>query len=473
LIKRGKSVLLTSYTHSAVDTICRKLVKEASTKLLRIGKKDRVHSDIHPWMMKEAGSVEELECQLLQPNVVATTCLSISHALFGKRKFDCCIVDEASQITLLTCLGPLRFANVFVLVGDPLQLPPLVRNVDAKEGGLDVSLFDVLQKAHPQSVVKLQVQYRMSEDIMMLSNELVYQGQLRCGNRLVQNSSLELPTWGHLQQVLLASTRRSNEVPSRDHGEVEPCWISKILGSETRALFLNTDLLQDRGETRSHEQLLENTVEADIITQVCAAFVMAGVKQEEIAIITPYRQQLRALMKRLGDAATGNDRIEVLTVDKSQGRDKDVVLISLVRSGRLGGQGNRRGGQGEEGIDDDDDDDADIGRLLNDVKRINVALTRARKKLIIVGSKRTMRRSNLLRRLWNLMESNQWTMDLSQEQYGTHKARLDRVFQPSSKTSSLPSSKGSPDEERRKSRAKSHVLLRGRPVLQDVYNELL
>lgn len=90
-------------------------------------------------------------------------------------------MDEASQITQPVCLGPLRFADVFVLVGDHYQLPPLIKNEEAREGGMEVSLFKRLSEAHPQAVVTLEYQYRMNKDIMLLSNALVYNYRLRCG----------------------------------------------------------------------------------------------------------------------------------------------------------------------------------------------------------------------------------------------------------------------------------------------------
>jgi DNA replication ATP-dependent helicase Dna2 len=116
-----------------------------------------------------------------------------SSFIFNKRNFDYCIVDEASQITLPVCLGPLRYADRFVLVGDHYQLPPLVRNSEALKGGLDVSLFKLLSETHPQGLTLLKHQYRMNEDIMLLSNSLVYDGLLKCGNESVANRVLQIP----------------------------------------------------------------------------------------------------------------------------------------------------------------------------------------------------------------------------------------------------------------------------------------
>jgi len=128
------------------------------------------------------------------------TCADFRRPLFGKRKFDYCIVDEASQITLPTCLGPLRFADKFVLVGDHNQLPPLVRNPAARKGGLDISLFRRLSEAQPDAIVYLAQQYRMNADVMALSNTLVYEGKLRCGNEAVATRALSVPNLQALER---------------------------------------------------------------------------------------------------------------------------------------------------------------------------------------------------------------------------------------------------------------------------------
>lgn len=113
--------------------------------------------------------------------------------LLQKRTFDYCIIDEASQITLPTCIGPLRYAKTFVLVGDSYQLPPIVKNKEALEGGLDKSLFTILAEARPESVSYLEYQYRMNKEIMDVANLLIYDGKLKCGNYQVASKSLKVP----------------------------------------------------------------------------------------------------------------------------------------------------------------------------------------------------------------------------------------------------------------------------------------
>jgi DNA replication ATP-dependent helicase Dna2 len=109
-----------------------------------------------------------------------------------KRCFDYCIVDEASQITLPVCLGPLRYANIFILVGDNYQLPPVVQSEKAKKGGLSSSLFKLLSETHPKSIVTLNHQYRMNKEIMSLANHLIYGNKLVCGTKEVENREFDI-----------------------------------------------------------------------------------------------------------------------------------------------------------------------------------------------------------------------------------------------------------------------------------------
>lgn len=109
-----------------------------------------------------------------------------------RKRFDYCIVDEASQLTLPACVGALRLAQSFVLVGDHYQLPPLVRSRAALKAGFGESLFKQLAEAHPQAMVQLRSQYRMSEEIMLVANRLVYNNLLRCGSEAVGRQKLDI-----------------------------------------------------------------------------------------------------------------------------------------------------------------------------------------------------------------------------------------------------------------------------------------
>lgn len=248
LVAEGKTILLTSYTHSAVDNILLKVV-DAGLSILRLGNRDKVMPQLHHLTLDPldpATSLAQMDERLMTPQVVATTCLGINDPLFHRRAFDVCIVDEASQVTLPTCLGPLRYADKFVLVGDHNQLPPLVRNSAAREGGLDVSLFKRLSDAHPEGVAWLTEQYRMNGDIMELSNEMVYGGKLKVGNEGVGKRVLDLPR---------------PEALDRYEG-----WVGEVLDPGRSVVFVDTDRLPAR--ERKAGPLIDNPTEAAIIHDV-------------------------------------------------------------------------------------------------------------------------------------------------------------------------------------------------------------
>ncbi|CAH1801027.1 unnamed protein product [Owenia fusiformis] len=159
----GRSVLLASYTHSAVDNILLKLVK-CKVDFLRVGRVGRIHPDILPYaaenLTQQFTNVEDLKDFYSSKNIVATTCLGATHPIFGQRKFDVCIIDEASQVLQPTCFGPLFCSKKFVLVGDPQQLPPVVQNKASRELGMSESLF--LRLDPTGATYELNLQYRMN-----------------------------------------------------------------------------------------------------------------------------------------------------------------------------------------------------------------------------------------------------------------------------------------------------------------------
>ncbi|KAH9525419.1 Tripartite DNA replication factor [Bulinus truncatus] len=191
----GLSVLLTSYTHSAVDNILLKLKKDG-VRFLRLGRRGRIHPQILPYSAEvltnspDVKDVRKLKMLYDSFDIIATSSFGINHPIFSQRKFDVCIVDEASQILQPACLGPLFYCDKFVLVGDPKQLPPLVQSKEAKKLSMDESLLSRLENCG--AVYDLNLQYRMNRIIMELSNKLVYQGKLECANLEVAEQNLDL-----------------------------------------------------------------------------------------------------------------------------------------------------------------------------------------------------------------------------------------------------------------------------------------
>lgn len=337
LVSLGQSVLLCSHTHSAVDTIVAKLLDQP---VLRLGPLSRIHPRVRACALdsklSREASIEEFNALVESAPIVAATCLATGDAALARRTFDVCIVDEASQITLPTCLGPLRLAAKFVMIGDHYQLSPLVRDSEAASHGMSTSLFQTLCTHHPEAVVPLRLQYRMCDEIMSLSNNLVYEGQLQCG------------TPGIAQRALILD---ESLLPTED-------WLAAAVSPSHRVVFLDTDpggAKEDRTDS-----LVDNATEAAYVAALVRAWHHAGIPLEEIGVLTPYRHQVQAL-ERVCAA-------EVLTIDQSQGRDWSIVVVSLVRSNAA----------------------CQVGELLRDQRRVNVMLTRAKMKLVLVGSRTTM-----------------------------------------------------------------------------------
>ena len=389
LVAQGKSVLLTSYTHTAVDNILLK-IRDDNIGIFRLGAVAKVHPEVQEYAdlagmpMKSVAEIQKAYNQ----QVVATTCLGVNHAVFNQRMFDYCIVDEASQITLPVCLGPIRMAKTFILVGDHYQLPPLVQNKEALEGGLADSLFQLLSDSQPSSVVNLEHQYRMCEDIMTLSNVLIYDGRLKCGTEAVAKRSLKIPNIGALRlyhhQSLGALSQTQTRVcmnPTRGS-----CWLRDLIDPSVKACFVNTDLLGILArETESGSRFI-NTCEATLCKQLVEALLCIGIAATDVGVITLYRSQL-ALIKQNLRHRTG---VEMHTADRFQGRDKEVVVLSLVRS----------------------NDSGNVGDLLKDWRRVNVALTRARTKLLVLGSRSTLKNNEFLQKFLDLMDNKGWRYDL-------------------------------------------------------------
>lgn len=416
LLAEEKSILLTSFTHTAVDNILLKIRDIAPpNSILRLGVPAKINPLVQEFCLLASTprkSIHEIDEAYMGCRIVATTCMGTNHALFSRRAFDACIVDEASQITLPTSLGPLLHARKFVLVGDHYQLPPLVQNKAALEGGLDVSLFRQLSEEYPEAVASLGRQYRMCEDIMSLSNALIYGGQLRCGSSIVARRSLQLPNW---PVGLLTFHTPSASCPGPDG----KCWLSHLTSPERKVIFASTDLLgASARETLTPSHQITNILEATLTAQLTLAFLALGVPAKDIGIMTLYRSQLSLLRHTFRNYSIDSG-VEIDSADRFQGRDKEVIILSFVRSN-------------EAGI---------VGELLKDWRRVNVALTRARSKLILLGSRKTLGHNELLAKLLRLVDDRGWAVDLPKDADSLHdfdQGSQASVPAPSSKTNRSP-----------------------------------
>ncbi|KAL5799099.1 hypothetical protein ACOSQ2_003919 [Xanthoceras sorbifolium] len=379
LLMRGATILLTSYTNSAVDNLLIKL-KAQSIDFVRIGRHEAVHNEIQGHCISEMklNSVEEIKLRIDQAKVVAVTCLGITNPLLANKRFDICIMDEAGQTTLPVSLGPLMFASTFVLVGDHYQLPPLVQSTEARENGLEISLFRRLSEAHPQSISALQSQYRMCRGIMELSNTLIYGDRLRCGSSEIANAKIAV------------SNMKS-----------QSWWLKEVLNPSRPVIFINTDMLP--AFEAKDQKTVNNPIEAHIVAKITEELVNNGIEGKDIGIITPYNSQVNLIRHALYVSS-----VEIHTIDKYQGRDKGCIVLSFVRSSE-----NPRNC---------------TSSLLGDWHRINVALTRAKKKLIMVGSCRTLSMVPLLKLLISKVEEQSGFFSVSKKDMD-HKGELRRCSQ--------------------------------------------
>ncbi|XP_024544852.1 DNA replication ATP-dependent helicase/nuclease DNA2 isoform X1 [Selaginella moellendorffii] len=370
LLLRGLSILLASYTNSAIDNILLKL-KSQGVDFVRVGRPETIHPELVQHAIgTNVTSVDELSLKISQARVVGTTCLGITHALFSRRKFDVCIVDEAGQITLPVCLGPLRYARAFVLVGDHYQLPPLVQSAEAREKGMAISLFRKLSEAHPFAVAALEFQYRMCSAIMNLSNVLIYGNRLRCGSTEVANARLYV-----------------------DISKGLPPWTQQVLDCALSVLFLDVDNISS--QDRHHGHAKHNSVECSVLIDILHNLKKGGVDTRSVGVISPYKGQVDYIRQRISDNGAGLADVEVHTIDKYQGKDKDCILVSFALS----------------------EDHRVLGSLLTDWHRINVAITRAKKKLIMIGSMKALSSIPLLELLIQQVQDQGGLVRLPEDPY--------------------------------------------------------
>lgn len=475
LVSQGKSVLLTSYTHTAVDNILLKL-RDDNIPILRLGATAKISNEVQEFVhlaTTPKSSFEEIRHVWHDSPIVATTCLGINHSLFNERTFDYCIVDEASQITLPVCLGPIRLARTFILVGDHNQLPPLVQNEEARLGGLDISLFKHLSDSHPSAVVNLEHQYRMCAEVMALSNSLIYNGRLKCGTPEVAQRSIHIPNMAALAQLHHnPSTIRFSQPTNVCLGPTsDKCWIRTMLNPARKVAFINTDPLIPESREQAKGNRIVNHIESQICTQLVTSLIAVGVPAHEIGVMTHYRSQLSLLKYQMRN----QPGVEMHTADRFQGRDKEVIILSLVRNNEA----------------------RSIGELLKDWRRINVAFTRAKTKLLVVGSRETLKGgqsdalggTEMVARFVGLMEERKWVYDFPTggleshvfEELATQTQALVPVKAVEQKAKSPKRESVVRDAERNKEnrrpepkrvQAGKRVILKERGVLRDIHNDL-
>ena len=279
-------------------------------------------------------------------DVVCATLTGLDDELLGEREFDLCVVDEAAQATEPQCWIPLPRVKRLILAGDHRQLPPTVVSPEAAKDGLAVSLMERLMPCAAEAARMLNVQYRMHASIMEFSSQQFYDG------------------------ALAAAADVAGRLLSDAYGEAAARVSTPPFELIDTAGAGYDEAQEPDGESRLNES------EALLTARKVRGLLEAGVAPGEIAVIAPYAAQVRRLRELLADAA-----VEIDTVDGFQGREKDAVVVSLVRSNAEG----------------------EIG-FLADVRRINVALTRARRKLLVVGDGATLAGHPFYRALFDYAE---------------------------------------------------------------------
>ncbi|MEE1335799.1 IGHMBP2 family helicase [Methanobrevibacter sp.] len=270
--------------------------------------------------------------------ILATNSSSALEAI-ARVKFDVAVIDEASQATIPSVLIPIAKAHRFILAGDHKQLPPTI--ISDRAGALSKTLFEELIRIYPFKSQLLDIQYRMNSLLMKFPNEEFY------NNGLKSDSS------------------------------VDDINIKDILDSrqdEDALLFIDTsDIADNRERHLKDSKSIVNEIEAEIAIRIADDYLNDGVSEEDIGIISPYADQVKIIQE--------NTPIEVKTVDGFQGREKEIIIISTVRSNNNGNIG-----------------------FLSDLRRLNVAITRAKRKLIIIGNKDTLITNPTYERLINFCE---------------------------------------------------------------------
>jgi superfamily I DNA and/or RNA helicase len=286
-------------------------------------------------MLADARRMEDqvLEHILDTADVVCATLTGLAGELLGQRTFDLVVIDEAGQATEPACWPALMRCQRLVLAGDHCQLPPTILSREAEGQGLGISLMQRLVELYGALVTRrLDVQYRMNAAIMTFPSKALYGGTLQAHPSVAAHVLADI-----------ASVRAT------------PLTSMPLEFIDTAGADCDEEA-EPSGESRL------NLGEADLVCTKVRALLEAGLPPESIAVIAPYAAQVRVLRERLGVAG-----LEIDSVDGFQGREKEAIIISLVRSNPEG----------------------EIG-FLADVRRMNVAMTRARRKLLIIGNSATL-----------------------------------------------------------------------------------
>lgn len=392
-LRRESQVMVCAQSNKAVDWICEKLV-DRGINVLRIGNPSRVDDkmlastyerrfEAHPdypalWSIRQAirglyaqrgdadkrhQKIERLKDRAVglelrinndifsSVQVVASTLVGSSSRLLAGMRFSTVFIDEAAQALEAACWIPMRRSGRMILAGDHCQLPPTVKSYEAMRGGLGKSLMERIIELHPESVTLLTTQYRMSADIMRFPAEYFYHGRLKAAPEVRDRSILDFD-----KAIEWVDTAHSENSENSENSERSDLTFREAVAGQSYGRI-------NRDEAR---------LTIDTLTAYIGRIGIGRILDEriDIGLISPYRAQvryLRTLIRREPWYKQLRHLVSINTVDGFQGQERDVIVISLVRS----------------------NDKGEIG-FLRDLRRINVAMTRARMKLIIIGDSATL-----------------------------------------------------------------------------------
>src|SRR3712207_6184236 len=408
-LMRESQVLVCAQSNMAVDWICEKLV-DRGINVLRIGNPTRVNDKMlgftyerrfegHPdypqlWSLRKAirelrtqrrkgsenyhqkmerlkGRAMELEIRINselfgEARVIASTLVGSTHRTLEGMKFGTLFIDEAAQALEAACWIPMRRVTRVVLAGDHCQLPPTVKSIAAMRAGLGKTLMERIVENKPEVVTLLKIQYRMNEEIMRFSSDWFYHGQVESAPQIRYRGILDY------DHPIEWRDSRPNDTPvSEEEG------IAKPTGTYGET-FVGTTF----GRINKQEARMTLDTLKDYFTKIGKQRILD--ERIDVGVISPYRAQvqyLRSLIKHDDFFKPYRSFISVNTVDGFQGQERDIILISLVRS----------------------NDEGQIG-FLRDLRRMNVAITRARMKLIILGDVATLTRHPFYKKLYEYVE---------------------------------------------------------------------
>ncbi|NPA52590.1 MAG: IGHMBP2 family helicase [Aquificae bacterium] len=306
-------------------------------------------------LFKERDKIEKniIRELLNDAQVICATNSSTGGEFLKDKKFDVVFIDEASQATEPSCLIPMVKAKKAVLAGDHKQLPPTVLNPKAKD--LTFTLFERFIKLYPEASYMLRVQYRMNDKIKEFPSREFYNNLLISAETVKDIKLSDLTGKKYTDPII-------NDVP--------------IVFVDTKGEFPE--------KTKKGSKSKYNPKEAKLVKQVVEKLLKAGIKPEDIGVITPYKDHEEYLKNLIKD-------VEIHTVDGFQGREKEVIIISLVRS----------------------NPQEEIG-FLDDTRRLNVAITRAKRKLIIIGDMNTLIKHSIYKKLIEYIKKEGQIVDFEQ-----------------------------------------------------------